>query len=56
MIFMIQKEMALKFDYKLPKMNKYKFLTKIVSNYTNVLMFHLRFFSQTKGKIYNCKI
>ena len=34
MIFMIQKEMALKFDYKLPKMNKYKFLTKIVSNYT----------------------
>ena len=33
MIFMIQKEMALKFDYKLPKMNKYKFLTKIVSNY-----------------------
>ena len=34
MIFMIQKEMALKFDYKLPKMNKYKFLTKIVSHYT----------------------
>ena len=34
MIFMIQKEMALKFDYKLPKMNKYKFLTRIVSNYT----------------------
>jgi len=33
MIFMIQKEMALKFDYKLPKMNKYKFLTRVVSNY-----------------------
>ena len=34
MIFMIQKEMSLKFDYKLPIMNKYKFLTKIVSSYT----------------------
>ena len=34
MILMIQKEMSLKFDYKLPKMNKYKFLTKVVSNYT----------------------
>ncbi len=34
MIFMIQKEMSLKFDYKLPKMNKYKFLTRIVSSYT----------------------
>jgi len=34
MIFMIQKEMALKFDYKLPKMNKYKFLTRVVSDYT----------------------
>ena len=34
MIFMIQKEMSLKFDYKLPKMNKYKFLTRVVSNYT----------------------
>ena len=34
MIFMIQKEMSLKFDYKLPKMNKYKFLTRIVSTYT----------------------
>ena len=33
MIFMIQKEVAKKFDYNLPKMNKYKFLTKIVSNY-----------------------
>jgi len=34
MILMIQKEMSLKFDYKLPKMNKYKFLTRVVSNYT----------------------
>ena len=34
MTFMVQKEMALKFDYNLPKMNKYKFLTKIVSEYT----------------------
>ena len=34
MIFMIQKEMSLKFDYQLPKMNKYKFLTRVVSNYT----------------------
>ena len=34
MIFMVQKEMSLKFDYNLPKMNKYKFLTKIISNYS----------------------
>ena len=34
MIFMIQKEQAQKFDYNLPKMNKYKFLTKIVSKFT----------------------
>ena len=34
MVFMIQKEMSLKFDYKLPKMNKYKFLTRVVSSYT----------------------
>ncbi len=33
MIFMIQREVAKKFDYLLPKMNKYKFLTKIVSTY-----------------------
>ncbi len=33
MIFMIQKEVACKFDYNLPKMNKYKFLTKILSKY-----------------------
>ena len=35
MIFMVQKEVALKFDYNIKKMNKYKFLTKIVSNYKN---------------------
>ena len=34
MIFMIQKEVAQKFDYNLPKMNKYKFLTKIVSDFS----------------------
>tara|TARA_B100000886_G_C20272148_1_gene427484 strand:+ start:46 stop:765 length:720 start_codon:yes stop_codon:yes gene_type:complete len=34
MVFMIQKEVAQKFDYNLPKMNKYKFLTKIVTNFT----------------------
>tara|TARA_B100000925_G_C21922273_1_gene436415 strand:+ start:28 stop:750 length:723 start_codon:yes stop_codon:yes gene_type:complete len=33
MIFMIQREVAKKFDYLLPRMNKYKFLTKIVSTY-----------------------
>lgn len=33
MILMIQKEVAEKFDYNLPKMNKYKFLTKLVSSY-----------------------
>ena len=36
MIFMIQKEVAEKFDYNLPKMNKYKFLTYIVSTYYRV--------------------
>ena len=34
MVFMIQKEVALKFDYNLSKMNKYKFLTKIVSTFS----------------------
>lgn len=33
MILMIQKEVAEKFDYNLNKMNRYKFLTKIVSTY-----------------------
>ena len=54
MIFMIQKEMSLKFDYNLPKMNKYKFLTKILTNILDVLMFHQKFFSKTKSKINNC--
>ena len=30
---MLQKEVAEKFNYKLPKMNKYKFLTRILSSY-----------------------
>ena len=34
MIFMLQKEVAIKFNYNQPKMNKYKFLTKLVSNFT----------------------
>ena len=34
MILMIQKEVAQKFDYNLKNMNKYKFLTKIVSDFT----------------------
>ncbi len=33
MIVMIQKEVAEKFDYNLVNMNKYKFLTKLVSDY-----------------------
>ena len=33
MVLMIQKEVAEKFNYNLPKMNKYKFLTKIVSKF-----------------------
>ena len=33
MILMLQKEVALKFDYNLANMNKYKFMTKTVSNF-----------------------
>ena len=33
MIVMLQKEVALKFDYNLPNMNKYKFLARIVSDF-----------------------
>ena len=33
MILMIQKEVSLKYDYNLKKINKYKFLTKIISEY-----------------------
>ena len=34
MILMIQKEQSIKYDYNLPKMNKYKFITKIVTQFT----------------------
>ena len=51
MIFMIQKEMSLKFDYNLPNMNKYKFLTKIVSKYTRCFDISSKvFFPQPKVK------
>ena len=33
LVFMIQKELALKFDYNKEKINKYKFIIKICSNY-----------------------
>ncbi len=33
MVLMIQKEMAIKFDYNLKKMNKYKFLNKLFCSY-----------------------
>ena len=33
MVFMIQREQAIKFDYNLSKMNKYKFLTRLVSTF-----------------------
>ncbi len=33
LVLMIQKEMANKYDYNLPKLNKYKFYTKIISVY-----------------------
>ena len=33
MVFMIQKEVAEKFDYKINNMNKYKFLTRIMTSY-----------------------
>ena len=33
MVFMIQKEVAEKFDYNRPKMNKYKFITNLVSTF-----------------------
>ena len=33
MVFMIQKEVAEKFDYKIDNMNKYKFLTRIMTSY-----------------------
>ena len=39
MILMIQKEMADKFNYNSPKMNKYKFLTKLLCTYS--IYFHV---------------
>lgn len=33
MILMIQREVAIKFDYNIPGMNRYKFLTKIISTF-----------------------
>ena len=33
MVFMMQKEVAEKFDYKINNMNKYKFLTKLMTSY-----------------------
>ena len=33
MVFMIQKEVAYKFDYNIVKINKYKFLTKLICEY-----------------------
>ena len=33
MVFMIQKEVAEKFDYKINNMNKYKFLTRLMTSY-----------------------
>ncbi len=34
MIFMVQKEVAIKFDYNIDKINKYKFINKLTSNYS----------------------
>ena len=31
---MLQKEVAIKFDYNLKKMNKYKFITRVLSDYS----------------------
>ena len=42
--------MSIKFDYKLPKMNKYKFLTKIVSNYSRCFDVSQSFFPKPKVK------
>ena len=34
MVLMLQKEVAIKFDYNLKKMNKYKFITRVLSDYS----------------------
>ncbi len=36
MIFMVQKEVAIKFDYNIDKINKYKFINKLTSNYSRL--------------------
>lgn len=51
MVLMLQKEMAEKFDYNSHKMNKYKFLTKLISTYS--VCFHVSssvFFPKPKVK------
>ncbi len=52
MVFMIQKEVSLKFDYNLPKMNKYKFYTKMMSNYQRCFDVSPKVFSP-KPKVYS---
>ena len=47
MIFMIQKEVSEKFDYKLRKMNKYKFLTYIMCHYERCFDVSNKVFSPT---------
>ena len=49
LVLMIQKEVANKFDYRQKKMNKYKFLMKLFSDYT--ICFNVKpnaFFPQPK--------
>ena len=51
MVFMIQKEVAEKFDYKINNMNKYKFLTKIMTSYLRYFeVSPMVFFPQPKVK------
>ena len=51
MVFMIQKEVAEKFDYKINNMNKYKFFTKIMTSYTRYFEVSPKvFFPQPKVK------
>ena len=51
MVFMIQKEVAEKFDYKINNMNKYKFFTKITTSYSRYFEVSPKvFFPQPKVK------
>ena len=51
MVFMIQKEVAEKFDYKINNMNKYKFFTKIMTSYSRYFEVSPKvFFPQPKVK------